>query len=337
MSSLLKTWGRLSLDGEPGASFVRLRIPEVAACATYAAKGIADDLEAILLEVKTESVPTMTDYPDARGLSTTAEQLAPGRSGRTRITLALSDARYRDVFQSLAQDVVSKLEGAKDEADAVRCFIARLERWQTFLRRHGSQELSLEHRRGLLGELILIRDHLLKRCDGNMAVSAWKGCHGANHDFQLRHGSIEVKTTSSNTPHAFHVSNIGQLDSANPHRLFIFLVLVEESEAGDLSLPEVIDSLRNELEGGAVSTLEDCLVEAGYLENQREAYASPRYSIRRVRFFSVDESFPRLREHALPTGVEEVQYQVAIAACAAFETSASVVLDTVVGATGAAQ
>lgn len=329
MSSLFQTWDRLGVHGESGDGFIRLRLPEVHAAATYAAKSIAEELEAIIVEVGTQAIPAKADYPDARGFSLRADMLKPGRSGRTRLLLTLTDGRFRDVFHSLAEDVVSKLMEVDDEAEAVRLLITRLSRWQSFLRRHGTTGLSPEARRGLLGELVLLRDYVVPHTDEDTAVASWKGCRGANHDFQFRTASIEVKTTSSNTPHAFHVANIKQLDSPGQGQLFVFFVLLEESEGGDVSLPDVVDSLRDRFDGAAHDAFEDCLVEAGYLEAQRDLYDSPRYTIRRHRFFSVEEGFPRLREGHLPGGVEEVRYQVALAACESFEVFESDVLEAV--------
>jgi len=334
MKMLFATWDRLAISGESGDGFVRLRLPEVRAAPTYAAKSVAEGLEAILMEVKTQALSAHNNYPEAHGFCVDAEMLEPGRYGRTRLMVTLTDGRYRDIFHALAEDVVTKLAEVNTEKEAVSIFINRLSRWQSFMRKHGAAGLSLEARRGLIGELFLLRNHLLGRCSQDDAIASWKGCKGANHDFQFYLGSIEVKSTNSNTPHAFHVSNINQLDSPGQGQLFVFLVLVDESESGEASLPDVIDSLRDEFEGSSLDIFEEALIDAGYTEGQREIYLSPRYTLRREYFYRVDDSFPRLRENVLPSGVEEVKYQVAISACAEFEVLSSETLDTVLGPRG---
>jgi len=334
MSTLFEIWDRLAINGESGDGFVRLRLPEVQAAATYAAKSVSEGLEAVVLEVKTHAITARSDYPEAHGFSVHADMLAPGRHGRTRLMVKLTDGRYRDIFHTLAEDVVTKLSEVRTEEEAVNLFITRLARWQSFMRKHSISGLAHEARRGLLGELLLLRDHLLSRCDHDTAIESWKGSSGANHDFQFPSGSIEVKTTSSNTPHAFHVSSIRQLDSPGQGQLFLYFLVIEESEAGYLSLPQLIDSIRDGLDSTALDSFEESLVEAGYLETQREMYSSPCYSIRRERFFRVNESFPRLREGSLPSGVEDVRYQVAIAACADFETVSAEVMEFVLGPRG---
>ena len=331
MSELQRTWDRLSVHGETGPGFVRLRLPSIGACAAYAARRVADGLEAVLIEVPTAAIPGHPEYPRGRGFELRPEPVSPGRGGQTRLLLALSDGRYRDVFHTLADDVVARLAEIEGEEEAVKLFISRVARWQSFLRRHGQGGLSLDQRRGLLGELILLRNHIIEKTDPDTAIASWKGCRGANHDFQFLRGSIEVKTTSSNTPHAFHVSNVKQLDQPGQGALFVFFVLVEEAEAGDASLPEVVDSIRELLDGTSLDHFEDSCLEAGYLESQRELYESPRYSLRREQFFEVGEAFPRLREEQLPSGVEGVKYEVAIAACTPFSVFPSDVFERTLG------
>ena len=49
MSFLTDTWDRLSTHGEVGEGYVRLRLAEVGECAAYAARRVADGLEALVI------------------------------------------------------------------------------------------------------------------------------------------------------------------------------------------------------------------------------------------------------------------------------------------------
>lgn len=315
-------WERLDLAGEQGEGYVRLRVPSVRACAAYAARRISSGIEALIIEVSSEAVHGSPVYPQSAGFEVRADAIEAGRTGRTRIILSLTDERYRDIFRVLCEDVVRKMEEVGSETDAVRVFVSRLMRWQAFVRKHGVEVLSLEARRGLYGELRFLRDFLLDRIEDVAAVSAWRGCYGADHDFQLGHGHVEVKTTSANTPHAFHVSNVGQLDDNGIPSLFLHLVTLEEGETSGESLPELVEYLRQKLDPGVAEQLEVSLEEAGFLNVHREQYALPKYTLRAQRFFKVASGFPRLCEEMLPPGVENVRYMVAVAACTPYELMA---------------
>lgn len=318
MSDLAQAWSRLT-PGQVETGYVRLRLPGITSCAVYAARRAGDGAEALVLEITTDALPATPGYPSSAGFEVSAEPLQPGRAGRTRLVLVLTDERYRDVFRSLCEDIVRTITATSSEADAARAFVSQLVRWQAFLRRHGPGGLSPEERRGLYGELAFLERLLTQGVTATGAVRAWTGCRGANQDFQLPGGSVEVKTTRANTPHSFRVSNIAQLDDRAAGVLFVHLVQVEESENGEQSLSELIESIRQRLDDSALLEFDDSLADAGLPKGQEDAPASPRYTLRARRYFRVGEGFPRLLDSALPPGVEDVGYSVAIAACTPFE------------------
>lgn len=327
MTGLAEAWGRLKTTGDGKGDYVRLRLPAVSACATYAAKRTTDGSVALILEVDKRALSGLSKLPASKGFELSISPLSPGRSGSTRLILALSEPEFLDVFSSLADDVARTLRGVTSETEAVAQLVDRLRTWQEFLRRFGSQGMSREARLGLYGELVFLRDYLLKVLPGTEAVMAWAGPRRVPHDFQTRHGSVEVKTTAAATPHSFRVANIRQLDDRGVSALYICVVRVDESEGGKETLPEAIDGLRSAL-GASSKQLVEPLITAGYIEAQRTLYDSPRYSIRSIRFFQVRDGFPRLLESEIPNGVEGVSFAVAIAACADLACSASEVLET---------
>jgi hypothetical protein len=327
VAELSNAWEKLHVEAETGDGYVRLRLSSISACATYAARRIGDGRKALIIEVSTASLPLAASYPQSAGFELVAEALAPGRFGKARLLLILTHERFQEVFHALCEDMARCLSTVHDEPEAVRTFISRLARWQTFLKKHEPGGLSLSERRGLFGELTVLQHLLSLGLDDQSAVAAWKGCRGANHDFQLLHGSIEVKTTSANTPHSFRVNNVGQLNDDGLEALFLNLISVDESEGGRISLPELVDQIRLMLSGSVPDMFEDSLLEAGYLEAHRTTYSFPRYSHRSSRYFRVTDAFPRLLAAALPVGVEDVTYAVAVAACTSFEENESLVLN----------
>ena len=169
------------------------------------------------------------------------------------------------------------------------------------------------------------------------AIDSWKGCTGANHDFQFQAGSIEVKTTHANTPKSFHVSNIKQLDPLGTSALYLYFLMLEEGEAGNESLPELIDTIRGQLGGPARQVFDEACFAAGYRGRQRAEYETPRYTIRREQFFEVGEGFPRLLESMLPEGITGVRYEVSLPLCTPYTVEAEQVASTLFSLEGERQ
>lgn len=319
-------WDRLRTQGDLNGGYVRLRIPTVTACALYASKNVDSGASALVLEVATISLPGDMDLPRSTGFAVSATVLTPGRGGRTRLILELLDSRYGDVFRSLCADLTDRMAAVADEPAAVRLLVSRLARWQSFLRDHGPEGLSLQARRGLVGELCFLRDELLPRM-GESGAECWMGWSGANHDFQLPRSSIEIKATVANTPHSFRVSNVGQLDDTSTPALHLCLTAISESENSGETLPEIVESVRQALGTQPADEFDDRLLQTGLIPAHFHLYSSLRYTIRWRHLYRVSEGFPRLLGSSLPSGVEDVEYAVAVAACAPFATDLASTLD----------
>ncbi|MCA1788733.1 MAG: PD-(D/E)XK motif protein [Thioalkalivibrio sp.] len=328
MSAVSELWDQLDLSRGDTTGYVRLRIREVVACATYAAKRIDDGGEALIIEVDTDSLPADLTYPRSATFSVSPVLITPGRSGRTRLILALADERYSDVFRALCDDLAQRMSVTADPRAAVKLFAAQLHRWQAFLRAAGPTGLSAEVRRGLAGELTFLRDELLDRL-GDDAVEAWAGWAAADHDFQLLGGNVEVKTTSANTPHSIPISNVGQLDDASTPALFLCLTLVDESVNSGESLGELVSAVRTRLGPATLPAFDDRLAECGLMIADGNMYPTPKYTVRERCLFCVREGFPRLTLNDLPNGVEDVRYAVSVAACTPFAVDRTATLDAI--------
>lgn len=312
-------WSRLDTDGIETSGFVRLRFSHVTACPMYAGRRIETGLECLILELEKEAIPAGATYPHTRGFAVSAESLDPGRSGRTRLLLQLVEERYRDVFASLAEDVLHHVAASSSAADAVKGMLSRLARWQTFLKQHDPEGLSVTERRGLFGELVMLQHLINLDLDPVSAVDAWRGPGASSHDFQLIGGSVEVKASAAVTPTEFRISNAKQLDDASVARLILALVLLDETESSGLSLPVLIAQIEAVLPEHVLPKWEETLTAAGYLRVQSDRYERPRYVVRSQRLYRVLDGFPRLLDSDLPSGVSQVSYTLAVAAIHQFE------------------
>ncbi len=64
--------------------------------------------------------------------------------------------------------------------------------------------------------------------------------------------------------------------------------------------------------------LEDLLLAAGYLDRHEQLYENVAYVVRSHHAFHVRDGFPRLTETALPPGVGDLAYSVALSNCMPF-------------------
>lgn len=213
------------------------------------------------------------------------------------------------IFAALCQDIVRATATLPQAADCGQVMLERLQRWRTLLERDraglGTSELL-----GLIGELATLEHNLLPELGPEAAATAWKGPHGAPHDFLLTDGfRIEAKTIAWQAT-TVRISSLAQLDTtAGPIRLAVVRVQrVDPGSASAASAPQLVARLRTLFASSIVAeaVFEDALAAFGWHDHPTHGEVCVR--LVRIDAYLVDERFPRLLAADMPVGVTNVAY-----------------------------
>lgn len=331
-------WSELEKDNSRSTGYIRLRVEPSSCCGLFLAIEKPENHKAVLLEVPAKAIPPKVDYPQSLGFSLIPMTITPGPNGHVRLILMVTDSKYVDIFSVLVGDIINHVAAQPDERSGVIEFVARLKRWQNFLRTHAPEGLGEQAQQGLYGELWFLRHFLLPNIPAKDVVTAWVGPVRTNQDFQFDRCAIEVKTTSGVPPQVIQITNIRQLDDTGVEALILFHVALDVRLGGVQSLPELVSEIRGDLQikdETALSTFNERLVDAGYLDVHQDRYAELKYAIRAHHFFKVKAGFPRILETDLLLGVGDVCYSIALASCMPFEINEREALGYVKGALNA--
>lgn len=268
-----------------------------------------------------QALRRVRSLPRTRGLEMHVAR--PG-GDRSELRVVLTDRSVREVFNPLASDIASTTQAAASPVHAVLAAVSRFEHWRHMLDKLAETGLTPEARRGLFGELTVLRDHLLPVLPPVDAVRAWTGPAAANQDFQLPGAAIEVKTSSGKEPQQLVISNERELDTKGTTTLILAHMSLDERRGGTgENLNAAVDSTREHVNDTvAKALLDDLLVRAGYLTHQRAIYDEPRYTIRRQRFWHVTGDFPRITEGDLRPGVGDCRYHLSTAGLDQYQMTA---------------
>jgi hypothetical protein len=272
---------------------------------------------AVSLTVTTAAAAGHEDPPEAAGLRHTATS---GGAGVTvTFSLELIDRAAADLFEVLAEDLVTSVGAAGDDHEGVGVWTGRIARWQHLLRR-APRGLGPELQRALMAELWILRELVAPAAGVAAAVRAWQGPTRSRHDFQLPLTSLEVKSCAANQPQVVTINGERQLDEVGTPALHLAHVSLDVHHNGPESLPEMVASVRELASGSGVEVeFEDGLLDFGFIDPHGPRYAGTGYTVRESRFFRIGPGFPRLTEADLPEGTGALRYKLAIAACRDFE------------------
>lgn len=263
--------------------------------------------------------------PNPRGLEV-SEQSFPGERMH-QLVIVLREEGNVDIFHRLCLDLMDATRTSENEPAAVATTIARLVRWQQLLRSGMRDKLTGNEQKGLIGELLFLRDVLIPKFGMIDSVSFWVGSLDgeSRKDFCIGQASVEVKTRTGTSPSRVLISSEEQLDHAGFERLYlaVYEIAVASGDSNQgFNLHDLVGEIRGVIMNGSPSSadlFEQRLEARGF--SDAHDYENDRYVDLGVVSHEVKEGFPRIVRSEVPAGVMDLTYALDLAACMDFRIS----------------
>lgn len=309
----------LQAEGVAAGGHYQRRLSATSPLALFAGLLQPGLVPALLAEISHESLTKIERFPTCRGLAFEVKSLGGGLSQVLWYPRSKGD---HEVFLSLADDLHLVTCDSSTEKLGLLGLVDRLSAWQVFLGRD-SRMLSRPEQDGLAGELTVIHRLLDLEFPALSVLQHWTGPEAGDHDFRFSKVSIEVKAASARPNMAIQISNLRQLDETLVEQLYVALTLFEEAAEG-LTLPELVQSLRNRIAGADLKLFENRLLKTGYRDEEARHYGQP-YLLRNFSWLKVENDFPRLRRSDIDSNVLDAVYQIRVDALMPFQAEEAVV------------
>ena len=310
MSSLDSIWRELEAAGQPLA---HRRVDAVHPLDLYVGLDASMTRELVLVA---DSVPPEV----ARRFKAFEVATTVRTDGRHTLSARLRRPELSRLFSHLCEDLVEASRSCAKQ-DAVRFVTDRIARWEHLLSRDREGLLGEEALRGLVAELVFLRDVAIPQKGHAEALHAWRGPLGGSHDFQFATAAVEVKSVTETLVAV--ISSAEQLDSSG-ERLFLSAIRLHgttEMVADSFSVAELVQSLRElfEPDATAAAQFEDKLLLVGYADAREHEMS--RFVVKETRHFEVEPSFPRIVPSTLPPAIKSVVYDLDLRRCELFRRS----------------
>ena len=282
----------------------------------------ADGRYAFLFNTQ-HDLPDLGAPPKLRGI--TVGYYRPQR----QFQLILENREDWQIFRSLCDDLTRATEEMVSPRTVMDTLLARLIQWQRLLSRGVKRLLDDREIRGLIGELLFLRDELITKC-GPSAIGFWQGPSGRPQDFALGPYLFEIKTHLAGDSPKVVISCPEQLWAENATLYLAVTPLARSGRhgMGAVTLPLLVDELSSSVRATAYhEAFESRLIDAGYFPSPE--YDDEIYVASPTQYYEVAGMFPRISANAIRSGIEDVRYSLKISACAAFGCSLN--WDAIVG------
>lgn len=228
----------------------------------------------------------------------------------------LSDEQLLSIFIAFAIDLETVID-TDDNVSIVEIYNRYLY-WQKMFKVEKQQVLESTIK-GLINELHILETYMFPKYGSDEAVRGWVGSESDHKDFAysdaiwyeakaINVGKVTVKISSieqlqANSHGVLIISELEKTSSENSYgvRLFDQINRIKEK----IELEDVELSFLNKISSIGFSL--DIISDPNHEANKS------RYIIHNVRFYSVDDTFPRIKREDLPSAIGLVSYELIIA------------------------
>jgi hypothetical protein len=287
-------WAALAAGGTPTRGEYRVFISDVAAAEGKALLALdPQGLRHLLIPVRA-GVHVEADERSS-GVHVLGRTLVDNNAATAFVDVACRKPHLAEVFGHLVDEVLEELAREPGKPGTIARRV--LNRWRELLERERPGLLSDEELTGLFGELWVLQ-RLVE--ENPSALGAWSGPLGARFDFQCPDTALEAKTSLKSEGVVVHVHGIDQLEPPADGELFLRVLRVERGPGAGLSLPEVVQRIRDA--GVDALAFTSKLHAAGFAESDARHYADTRFAVHEDRVYRVDDTFPRISRESFVSG-----------------------------------
>lgn len=255
--------------------------------------------------------------PKLSGIQAVVVDSTP-QSDKKRLVLVLSERADWEIFLSLCTDLIHATRHVAPQESAVKTILRRLSRWQDFLKKARKGLLTEDEIKGLIGELLFMKNYLIPVFGASQTIQFWQGPEGHPQDFNVINTAIEVKCQSGTTKPVIRITSVDQLCSQMPEMYLCVFTLGSSSQENEdsVNLPSLIEFLREKLHEESSSQIErfnNLLFSTGYIES--DEYLEFNYLLLNDVMFEVCEGFPRITPADLHPGIVHLTYSINLDTC----------------------
>lgn len=233
------------------------------------------------------------------------------------LSFDLMDLAYTPMFSVFCKDMILVCEHAGKEQAIARALV-RWKYWKEMFGKRSSQLLEKQLIKGLMGELLVLKEYLIPKYGCEEAVKCWRGPLLGHKDFEIERTWYEVKTINDNATQVV-VSSIEQLESETDGHLAI-VRLNETSENNEMSLNvnslvlQVMEKLQEP------ESLDEFMTKVESIGFSFESeYDNFNYNFVGLEMYTVNDRFPRLRRNEVHRAIGNAKYSIIIAGIAEFK------------------
>ena len=236
------------------------------------------------------------------------------KDNKYAVCFSLIDGTLKDLFVSLSWDLLYCTKDIHNAKAGVETAVRRFALWQKLMATTSGKAMTESAAKGLMGELIVLRDHCIPNYGIDDAIKGWVGPLYEDRDYEYSDKWIEVKSTSLSRD-TIRISSLDQLDTTRNGMLMIARIeksseLIPEAR----TLNEIVAEIKLVIDTSpdAKDLFLTRLNAAGF--SCADQSASISFVLHEIEKYNVDTSFPRIARSGIDSAIVNGTYDISIPA-----------------------
>ena len=261
-----------------------------------------------------KSLVIVTENPAERIESSKSIEAACNlrKDGKYAVSFTLINRDQDDVFIAMSSDIIEFSRIEKQPKESLKRVLQRYAAWMKLLDHKRNALLSLNSQKGLLAELLFLRETIENGMKPSEALAGWGGPDGSDQDFVYEDGWHEIKATGVSSTQ-ITISSVEQLDNPDNGELVVFRIdKCSPAFSNAITLYAMVHILF-EIMKTETGTLEDFIMKlatAGYIDMIE--YDKQYFQFSSKQCYHITDSFPRIKRSNLPTEIVNIEYQLSL-------------------------
>lgn len=228
--------------------------------------------------------------------------------GKIALAFDLLDEAYKSMYLVFCKDIILFCEKAGAQT-AISNALKRWKYWMNMFGRKQNNVLDKQSIKGLIGELLELRNHLIPEYGKEISIKAWMGPLAGHKDFELSSTWYEVKSISEGG-YEIIISSLEQLDSEiDGHLAVVCLDETSPVNRESITLNSIVMSIVDQIEDPDMLDLFRIKLDnMGYMFNdQYDAFA---FLYKGTKYYHVKDGFPRILRKNVASAIRSAKYTI---------------------------
>lgn len=229
------------------------------------------------------------------------------------LCIILNDDFFKDLFDDLILSIYNKIYNISNPEEYSELFTRHFFKWSSFFENKRNEGLTKDQVKGLIGELIYLKNLLLNSEDNiDDVLLSWRGPYDEGHDFVFDFKDYEIKTIDKSKNYV-RISSEYQLESEKGKKLELVVITVEVDIENGISLKKIINEIKSLVldKFGDNSIFINAIAQKGLTIGDLEQYEIYSYTpIEEISYDSANNNFPKLTRTTIPEQINKLNYSI---------------------------